>query len=652
VSYIANFLFVTATLALPGVVSAPIQQDPGASPTKLAAPPSATEVLRDLCAQHHNEQEPVCEERANLTEDESWLVVREACRMPQNTQNCRAFRELQGGVLIHDFKSDSWMAQWESESYPLKFDVAGVPTLRLKPRRASAVKIMVTNISPLTYSALAGTPTEADLAIISDLKTFLGFAGTGIQALLKTPASLTLDAARQSIEDVLTSSPVALSREVGPAAKRATPPTECVIEPPDVGPLSEAVAKRFELLAALQGEMGQLETVLDKLATAREQFIRAAQTAEDGRKVTRSELDVSVPDVLAAYDSFEKADGARSRFAAHTAVLQSCQPILGAYALLIGAPPDASVLSALAAQVAGTEGCSELSETLKANAKFLANLGNKACAPKLKAAMEVHLGAMKPLVDRLLKAKDVEDKVWQALDKVRAARKDVLVGTQTLSRQRTKGLRYMWGNELIRALVITRPNPELKWSKVQSHSILMKADTPYVKELTLARGTEEKREYKIASATGQILGYGVGVIYTPLYESTWKAVAVPGTDTKVIAEADRETRAGDLAGFLSYRFLEHGLRKDRVRPSVDFGVGLTSDRPAFFLGMSAEILRAARIGFGWTPQRVSKLAEGQRVNETIVTNSDDIRTVKRFDASRYYLSFTFALDGLSLFTKQ
>jgi hypothetical protein len=42
-------------------------------------------------------------------------------------------------------------------------------------------------------------------------------------------------------------------------------------------------------------------------------------------------------------------------------------------------------------------------------------------------------------------------------------------------------------------------------------------------------------------------------------------------------------------------------------------------------------------------------ANERDANVTVVSSTDDIRTVKRFDASNYYVSVTFALDSLSLF---
>ena len=60
----------------------------------------------------------------------------------------------------------------------------------------------------------------------------------------------------------------------------------------------------------------------------------------------------------------------------------------------------------------------------------------------------------------------------------------------------------------------------------------------------------------------------------------------------------------------------------------------------------------ARIGVGWAPQRIVDLDASQTVNVTVITSADEIKTVKRFELSNYYVSFTFALDSLSLFNSK
>jgi hypothetical protein len=402
--------------------------------------------------------------------------------------------------------------------------------------------------------------------------------------------------------------------------------------------------------------MRALEEELDRFETARSAFIQVAQKAEDGAPVAASEL--VGPDEGALKTAYEGLEDSTRELAESADHLTSCQPLLGAYATLIGAPADAKVIHDLASRIRNVEGCSApdvsaLAASVRANAALLADpvaMDSSVCTPaRLKSVIELHRDAMKPMVERLVNAKQIEDKVWNAIDQARGARDEVLAAAGTLSRQVDRGRRHTWNNALIRALAVTRPNPELRWNKVQSHEVIIKANSPYVKELTLAHAAEEKRAYKLESATGLLLGFGIGIIYTPLYESTFAAVAVPGTSTKVITETERETRAGDLAAFLSYRFLQHRPARRWAEPTVDFGVGLTSGRPAFFVGLGFEIVRAARIGAGWAPERVSQLAEGQTPNVTVVSSSDDIRIVKRFTTDNYYVSFTFALDSLSLF---
>lgn len=620
------------------------QSSPPVQAVDLSKGSSARDLLATLCK--GSPSEPVCAVITDLSEDEAWVIVRDACRSDSGP-NCRTFRQQQGGTLLYDVRADEWRAEWESQPYSLKFDVTGTPTLRIKPKNAKALKVLVTNISPLGYSARPGTPTESDLGIVAGLKTLLALAGTGIQALVQT-AAYSPPASMPPFADVLNKPGVsAMAKGIGGQA------AACPLQPPDVATLAAAVTGRVSRLWTVLAAMSRLEAALDTLEQSRAAYVRAVQNAEDGKPVTRAEL--ARPDLTALDAAYQGFLAAAQSLRQETTNLTSCQPILTAYATLVGAPANARVIAEFADVVAATAGCAvmPLRTTLEANSTRLKQLAeDPSCTSQLKAIVELHRDATKPMVERLNNARQVEEKIWAAIDKVEAARKDVLVGGGVLDRQVLRGWRHTWNGLLLRELAVTRPNPELPWSKSQSHSIVIQADSPYAKDVTLAHGTEEKREYRLESATGQILGYGIGLIYTPLQESTWGAVTVPGTTDKVIAETKRETRAGDLAAFLSYRFLEHRPRQRHVAPTLDFGVGVTSDRPAFFLGLGVELWRAARVGFGWAPQRVTKLQHGQEPNQTLVSNGDEIKIRKRFDVSNWYISLTFALDSLSLFNKQ
>jgi hypothetical protein len=601
----------------------------------------ATKLLTTVCSA--NASEPACSLLEDLSEDQAWVILRTACRT-DTSDACKTFLAEQGGSLLFDARNKSWSAFWERERLELKFDVAGVPTLRLRPRDAKPLKVIVTNLSPLVYSAKAGTPKEEDLAVITGLKSVLALAGTGVQALLQSAASAPAPGLAAILDGL---DQVAFIEKPLPPP----PPKACSIPSPDVAGIARAVSERNLRLVELNGHMRALEKKLDELSESRNAFIRAQQKAEDGGRVTSSEL-VSV-DLGAVDNAYKLVTDSGGRLAEDTDLLTSCQPLMTSYLTALASPPDDKVLRALVAEVRATETSCRvpaLRSAVTKNAEALVSCDSPATS-ELERALKLHVTVMKPHVERLLNARQTEEKVWQAIDRVRTGKEELVSGAATLNRQVQRGLVHTWRGVLIKELAVTRPNPTLGWSKVQSHSVVIKAESPYVKNLSLAHGAEEKHEYKLESATGRILGYSIGVIHTPLYESTWTAVTAPGTTTKIIAETKRETRSGDLAAFVTYRFMEHSPANRRVQPIVEFGGAVTSARPGFFLGGGLEVLRAGRVGVGWSPQRVTVLSDTQRVNETVVTSNDDIKTEKRFDVKNWYLSFTFALDSLSLFNK-
>lgn len=593
-------------------------------------------LLTEVCATRPGE--PACASPVDLREDEAWLVLRTACRpITLDETACGTYWREQGPTLIFDRRAREWRAEWETRLHPLTFDVAGTPTLRLRPRDARPLKILITEISPIAYTATPGTPTETTLAVIDGLKALLALAGTGIQSVIQVAATT----APVGVADI-----VAMMALEGKAAETEMEKAACETPPPQVDALAASLADRHQRLTTIAGAMSALETSLGTLQEARTAFVRVAQRAEDGAPVRLDDL--PPPAVETIVDRFDRLSSEAGALRQASDTLASCQPLLAAYVTMLGAPADITVLKALRSQVAGATGCriGAITGSIAANADALLS-----CPAGVADGLKLHAGVMKPLAERLLNARQVEEKVWQAFTQALAARATVEADARTLASQVARARRHTWNGALVREIVVTRPNPRLGWNKVQSHSIDIEADSPYVKELRLSGRPKETISYKLESSAGRILGYGIGVVYTPLHESTWTAVTVPGTTTKVIAETGRETRAGDLAAFLTYRFLEHWPARRVVQPVLDAGVGVTSGRPAFFLGAGLELARAARVSAGWTPQRVTRLAPGQVVNVTTVSGTDDIRTERHFDTGHWYLSVSFALDSLSLFNK-
>lgn len=614
--------------------------------------------LATLCLTHP--LEPVCQKDIVLTQDEAWLVLRTACGRSTAPPPCDTFIQTRSGMLEVDAVSREWIGSWEQRPLTLEFDVAGVPTLRLQRGEAKPLKIVITNISPLAYSATPGTPKEDDLAIIAGLKTFLPLAGAALSgglASLTLPPLLVAVAPPAAIVTEKKDFEIKLNNFLREHASAdpppPPPPPPCSIGVPDVAPMMTLIGTRNRELAKLSLAMGKLAKELSALEAHRNRFISVMQRAEHSR-VDATDLEpVVLKPLNDAYDGFA-TDAAV--VGTSTASLATCEPMLNAFAALLGSPENVMVARTLATQ-AGPNGCDDtkLANSVSANAISLTRGMNGTCkTPELEAGLKLYKGALLPLTDRLRNAKEVEKAVWPAMEKLAEAKPAVLRGAAVLTEEIQEARRHTWNGTLIRELIVTRQNPSLPWNKVQTHAIVVKADTPYAKEMTLVHPAEQTYGYKLESMTGNVLGFAISMVYTPLDESTWTAAAGPG-GTKVITETKREGRAGALAAFLNYRFTEHRPRqsnKYNVLPTLDVGVGVNADKTAFFLGTGLEIRKAVRIGIGWSPQRLSQLADGQTENVTVVTSNDDIRTVKGFELKNWYVSFAFALDSLSLFNNK
>jgi hypothetical protein len=85
-------------------------------------------------------------------------------------------------------------------------------------------------------------------------------------------------------------------------------------------------------------------------------------------------------------------------------------------------------------------------------------------------------------------------------------------------------------------------------------------------------------------------------------------------------------------------------------PGLEIGAGLDTDHRAAFLGLSFEIGKAVRLSYGRTWQRVTVL-RGQEEGVTEVKSDEEVRTRKAYRGD-WYVSFSFAIDSLTVFKKE
>jgi hypothetical protein len=203
-------------------------------------------------------------------------------------------------------------------------------------------------------------------------------------------------------------------------------------------------------------------------------------------------------------------------------------------------------------------------------------------------------------------------------------------------------------------IVVPTPATGARWDKAQQYTVELKADSPYLGDV--ARNPELKDvtlTYNVRWNGESVLGVGVGVTYTPLVDHTWAVLPLPTDSTKKSPQPKTtETRAGQLALFLNWRAVQTfwpETRTWKAKPGIEVGASLNADKPGAFVGVSLEVLKALRIAYGRTWQRVTVL-DGQVADVTVVQSDADVRTRQVFRRS-WYASLSFALDSLTLFKK-
>jgi hypothetical protein len=203
-------------------------------------------------------------------------------------------------------------------------------------------------------------------------------------------------------------------------------------------------------------------------------------------------------------------------------------------------------------------------------------------------------------------------------------------------------------------IAVPTPATGARWDKSQQYTIELKADSPYA--VDIARNPQLKDvtlTYTVRWSGESVLGVGVGVTYTPVVDHTWAALPLPSDPKKLSPQVKTtETRAGQVALFLNWRAVQTfwpGTRTWKAKPGIEVGATLNTDKLGAYVGVSLEVLKALRIAYGRTWQRVTVL-DGQVAGVTVVQSEADVRTRQTFTPS-WYASFSFALDSLTLFKK-
>jgi hypothetical protein len=207
---------------------------------------------------------------------------------------------------------------------------------------------------------------------------------------------------------------------------------------------------------------------------------------------------------------------------------------------------------------------------------------------------------------------------------------------------------YVKDGHLCRRLPVPLRPRDVSWKKDQIHAFTVDADSPLAASVA-RRLPKVETSVRFTSPRASQFGVGVGLVYTPLEEVTYKAVKDAAGVTRITA-VERDARAGQLGLFVDWRFvqaLHPPATAWRLKPGLQGGVALDTDAPGFFLGGSLHLVKWVRVSGGYTWQSVAVL-DGQAPGDP-VEDGDAIRTRDRL-RGRWYVGLSLAIDDLPLFS--
>ena len=576
---------------------------PGQNPTRCV-----NELLESFC---NDRNDPFCSLKPweKLSYGQRWVYAARFCTDNEAHPRCEQFAKLPKPLILrYDHAKTDWVfdsrAAQHHDGVPLADfhidkDVAGVPTIRISTD--TEVLIAVINTNPLLFTTRQGKITETDISGFAELTRLFGLFGGGVATMVSEVAAL--DARTSPAKEV--SEVKKLIEELAQARIEAI----AILNAVDKGQVAGAATPLTSPTAA------QVNDALTRLRAAVDQLSREIKNnSKRGpdvncvghREAARAAFDLPTTEPNRIYLAAVSAEAKR----------KDCDVV-----------PRLANLKTKAKDAIGSGDTAELREVIRTffadNHSTLEGQLNRGRS----SARALAAGA------EILKKQDTIEKSVTELKVFEAKRAENVVF-----------------GELDTTIYFAPPEYDRKWTKLNSYAFDVKKDSAYAAKV-VSTHREVAATYKIAPRTGQVLGFGVAVIYTGLSSPSFGLRATEDDpEVKVVTRTGEETRAGELVAFGNLRWLQL-LRPSTqdffLRPGVEFGVGLNQDYLSFYTGVSFELWKVVRLGVGNSWQQVTVL-DGQEAGVTVLPAADHIKTKNEF-TNRLYFSLTIAFDGLSLF---
>jgi hypothetical protein len=540
-------------------------------------------------------------------------------------------------TLTFDHNQRDWVAD-ASLAPRTQEDVNGIPTVSVG--RQEEVVAVVDHTNPLLYSAAGGNVTLQPIEQFSDLQKLAGLIGGNVSALLQVRAA---EGAVLGMSGGTLKEAADLFADAGKAYVAAQDLTDCVA-------LHVQAATNFVQAVEL-GRTGQyprdppscqnvtvngaaVRALTPSLAGARAVLARRCSTLTES---VAALLETDPTDTKAVSKALEKYEAAK------------VDPNCAAWQT----PPDVV-----------TEVDTKIIDRIKHELALP--------SPDLPALFQDLTGAPPgsdvPELARMVKAvKAVEDPLVKLLASLPAFGK----AAENLDGFRERLLRNVTSNlvpcdgdaskrcvpqdAVASAIVVPGGATRVtRWESVHTRPIKIAIDSPYSGDLRSVRPPVET-SYNLRSSLASIFDVGVSVTKTDLQSPVFGAVRVDdgdgnlANDKKVVGIVDQEGQSGKLAVMLNVVPLRLWNKAPTwLQPlGIQIGAGADSSKPGLFGGFSYGLGKYARIGWGWTSQRVSTLRDETPEGKQIA-DASEIRKRQKYQEDHYW-SLMVSVRALRLF---
>lgn len=187
------------------------------------------------------------------------------------------------------------------------------------------------------------------------------------------------------------------------------------------------------------------------------------------------------------------------------------------------------------------------------------------------------------------------------------------------------------------------------WDEIATYPLTVARQSLYAGSVVTDMPEKVETTFRIGSRSGSLFGTGLGLTSSNIADPTFAAVGDPASPDKKVVTQTRSSQRSAMVTLLGTYAFTHKTEDWSLRPLLEFGTALDTDRPGAFVGAALGIGRYLRFAAGVTRQRVKAL-DGQTADVTVVTDDKAIRTHDVWENGKYW-SVSFNITGLPLFSK-